>query len=391
MTLPEYKRFPKEEYVSRWQRAKKLMAQKGIDALFISEGTNFTYFSGGTKDFSFTRPTFFILPIDRDPAAIVQWFTRDRHKREMWIDDIRLYKSLTGAPVDLIIETLKELGLSNSVIGAEIGFEQRLGITLDDFNKIAKRLPAAKFVDASEVLWALRMIKSQAEIECLRTAGQITAKAYEKLFSRIGEGIKEREVLSLLEDFHKEGGGARPFGFMNSNPDNYVMNCGSGGKPSEYSLTKGNVLWIDAGCFYREYASDYSRMASIGAPSADQKKMHSLVCEITQKCIDCVKPGIEVSLIDAINSAEWRKAGKDYDQINFGGGRIGHGVGMMVAEPPHVATYDHTVLEPGMVITIEPGIVTDYGCFHVEQNILVTNKGSEILSVAPTELRIIQD
>jgi Xaa-Pro aminopeptidase len=182
LSILEYKRFPKEEYENRWKKAKQLMKDKGLDALFITDGVNYTYLSGAHRDFSYSRPTIMILPKDDEPTIIIHEFFEGAQKKETWVEDVRIYKSLLGAPVELIKEVMNEKGLAKGVIGAELGYEQRLGISYNDFEKLKKEISSAKFLDASGIIWELRMVKSRSEIERIRKACEITSKAYEKCF-----------------------------------------------------------------------------------------------------------------------------------------------------------------------------------------------------------------
>lgn len=387
MDATDYRRFPKEEYVDRCNRARKLMGEKGVDALLISEGSNYTYFSGGTRDFSHTRPTIMVLPLKGDPTVIVQWFPRECQRRETWVSDVRVYDTLLGLPHKLLIEVLSEKKLLNAKIGAELGYEQRLGFSYLDFMKLKEMAPKAEFADAADIFWGVRMIKSRAEIQRHTRACVITGLAYDKTFAQANEGMTERQIQKILFKEMMEAGGDSPWCLINSGPENYAIISGG---PTELPLRPGNILWIDGGCLHRGYGCDYCRNGVVGAASDKQKKMYDIVCAVTNKCVEAVKPGVKASDLCRLNNAEFEKYGINYDEYNFGGGRIGHGVGSMLTEPPHIAMYDDTVLKPGMIITIEPGLITDYGCFQLEQDILVTEDGYEVLSTASEELRIIK-
>ena len=161
----EYKRFPKSEYENRWERAREGMRAKGLDALFITESANYTYFSGGHGDFSFSRPTIMVLPQKGQPVLIVHDFFEHSQKRESWVDDIRTYSPFGALPVDMLKAIWEELGLNTGRIGAELGTEQRLGLPYTDFVRMTQELPGADFIDASDLFWGLRMVKSDAEVE----------------------------------------------------------------------------------------------------------------------------------------------------------------------------------------------------------------------------------
>jgi len=383
MKALDYKSFPRSEYELRWKRARKLMETEGLDALFITEPLNYHYFSGASPSFSYTRVTIIVFPREGEPVIFTHEFPEESTRRETWIKDVRIYRTLTRAPLALIKDAFNELGLASGRIGAELGFEQRLGASYNDFLRLKQELPRANFVDASYIFWELRMIKSKAEAELVRKACKITSEAYEECFGSIRQGMTEREVGKIFLEGMAKRGGSSPWCFINSGPYNYkVISAG----PTNHRLEKGNILWIDGGCIFGGYGSDFSRIAAIGQPSEKQRKMYETTLRLTEICVGEVKLGIKASEIAGICDFEAEKRGLD---LTFRAGRIGHGIGLMLTEPPHIASYDDTVLRPGMTITIEPGFVTDYGVFQSEQNILVTKDGHEILSVASTELYVI--
>ncbi len=388
----EYKRFPKEEYEARWERAKKKMAVSDLDALIVTESNNFTYLSGAHGDFSYSRPTVFILPKNGNPVSIIHDFFDPSHQRESWLEDIRPYTSIFGIPVKMIKQVFSDLGIATGRIGAELGREQRLGLPFNDFVKITKELPHAEFVDGSDELWSLRMVKSPAEIAKMRKACQIGSDAYNKAFSAIQVGMTEKEAAKTLYDATVEGGGSSVWVLTNSGPYNYES--GFLPNPSNHTLQKGNLLWFDLGCHYKGYASDFSRIAAIGEPSDDQKHLYDIVNSITIKCVEMIRPGILVSDISRFCNTEFEKAGLtdlwgkgDCSSKNSNRAqRLGHGIGMVTTEPPHVAIYDDTELKAGMVINIEPTIANQMGHFNIESDVLVTGDGFEVLSVATRDL-----
>jgi len=388
----EYKRFPKEEYEHRWERARTLMKEHALDALLITEANNFTYLSGGHGDFSFSRPTVMILPQKGQAVMIVHEFFEASQRRESWIGEIRSYSSIANTPIDLIKGAIQEIGLAGGKIGAELGREQRLGLPFNDFIELTRILPGVEFLDASDVFWGLRMVKSEAEITCMRGAGKITGSAFKRCFERVREGMTEKEAAKIMFQAAVAEGGAQVWVLCNSGPYNYESGFLS--NPGEYKLEMGNLLWLDSGCSFKGYASDFSRMAAIGKPSDNQKKMYASVDRITQTVTAAIRPGITASALSRLCNTEFEKAGL---KAIWGGGdctarqsnranRIGHGIGMATTEPPHIALFDNTVVVPGMTITIEPTVVTDYGHFNIESNVVVTGDGFEVLSQASREL-----
>ena len=388
MGSPEYMFFPLEEYKHRCAKAQELIAERNLNGLFLTEGGNFTYFSGGTRDFSFSRPHVLLIPRQGEPVAIIQRFPEWNRKREIWFNDVRVYDTMSGLPLEMAVAAMKELGMNTGQVGAELGYEQRLGISLNDFIKLQKALPETQLVDTSDMLWGIRMIKSGEEIERHRRACQITIQAYNALFPNLSEGMSEKEIVDQFLRLQTIIGGSNPWAYINSGPENY---SGGGGGPANRRIQKGNQVWIDGGCSYRSYASDFCCTGTVGLPSEKQSKMQKLIEDITRAVIKTIRPGIRTCDISAANNSEWEKRGYDYSRINWAGGRIGHGLGWgsCLTEPPHIADYDKTEIRPGMVFTIEPGINTEYGCYQTEMDIVVTEDGCEILNEMDRGLRVI--
>jgi Xaa-Pro aminopeptidase len=371
------------------------MRAEGSDALFITEASNFTYFSGGHGDFSFSRPTILVLPKEKDPVVMVHDFFGPSQHRESWVEDIRTYTSILGFPIELIKYVFRDLGINAGKIGAELGREQRLGLPYNDFIRIAKELPGADFIDASDLFWSLRMVKSTAEVEYMRKACSISSQAFKTCFKNIRPGMTEKDAAKMLYDATVEAGGTSVWTLSNSGPYNYES--GFLPTPSENVLEEGNLLWIDTGCKVNGYSSDFSRIAAIGEPSSDQRQMYEIVNGITETIGKAIRPGIKASDLSRLCNREFENAGLreiwgDGDCSSAQSNRaqrIGHGIGMATTEPPHIALFDDTELKAGMVVTMEPTVVTNYGHFNIESNVLVTEDGPEVLSTATTELVVI--
>ncbi|MHA2406794.1 MAG: M24 family metallopeptidase [Candidatus Ranarchaeia archaeon] len=385
MGKPEYMRFTEGEYRDRYKRLQEILQKKNLDALMITDGPNWTYFTGMTQDFSYTRPTIFIAPAKGDPIAFVHLFTTESRLLETWIKDVREYDPPTGVPHDMVKQAFKDLSLSSASVGAELGFEQRLGMSYLDFTKLQQTLPHVKFLDGTDVIWGMRLIKSKEEIHRMKTACDLTGKAYKKTYESLKIGMSEEEIVKIFLDTERELGMSDTWALINSHPGNYHVI--SGFSPGKHRVEKGNMVWMDGGGTYKGYWSDYSRMACIGSPSEKQKKYYQLTLDMTQASIAAIKPGN--------TAADVAKAGLDFAkkngvEITFDAGRYGHGVGSMFTEPPHINIYDKTVLKPGMTFAVEPGFVTDFGCFHIEENMVVTEDGHDYLSTYNRDLYVVK-
>ena len=155
------KDFPRDEYERRWTRARDLMDRAGFDALYVTEKNNYRYFSGhrtlqfGNK----MRPMTLLIPRDRDPILLIYGLEAGDAKEQGWIDDVRSYVDVPF-PWILIADTLKDVGLANARIGCELGPNQRMWLTFQDFEAVRAAMPSAEFVDASDVLVRCRLSKA---------------------------------------------------------------------------------------------------------------------------------------------------------------------------------------------------------------------------------------
>jgi Xaa-Pro aminopeptidase len=384
MNNPTYADFPQEEFELRWNRAQQLIRDHELDALMVTEEINFSYFTGYRPNglgsfYSKTRPLLLLLPAHGKPVVMVNEFMKGDAAKRSWVPDIRSWLKVPFS-ASYVASLLKEQGLAESKIGAELGLEQRIEMPIQEFEQLKNQCPKTKFVDASDIIWKVRMQKSELEIKKMEVASNATSKAYDRCFQDIHEGMTEKEVARVFSRYMIEEGADKPgFVIVNSGPGESDRVCGTA---TDRRLTKGDTLWIDGGSVYDGYWSDFSREGTVGAPSPKQQQLHNLICDITNQCVEAVKPNSVVSDIMSVCNRALQKAGMEPWRV----GRIGHGLGMMITEQPSVSSDDKTVLEPGYVITIEPGLMTEVGMFCVEENVLVTNTGHRVLTSASREL-----
>ncbi len=168
--------FPREEYRLRWEKAKKLMERKKLDALLITDSSNYRLLAG-MRSMTKNRPVVLLLPRNGKPVLIANTFLQSAAENQTWVEDIRTYDLPFNA--NIVVLCLRELGLSDAAIGAELD----IGCSPSFISaKLQNELPNARFVDASDVFSEMRLLKTDAEVESLRKACEITGKAYEELF-----------------------------------------------------------------------------------------------------------------------------------------------------------------------------------------------------------------
>jgi Xaa-Pro aminopeptidase len=370
------------------RRAQEAMAHSGFDALFLATGTNLCYLSGyPTVELTLARPFYLVIPARGEPALLVHIGREAEARRYAWIDDVRTYRRLSVAPIEELHAAFRERGLRGGRVGAELGREQRLGMPVAEFDRVRQELAPSRFGDAADVLWALRMIKADGDIAAISRACRITAAAYAETFTSARAGELDRPVAARLAGGMTARGGHDPWVLVASGPGNYALATGA---PHDRALESGDLLWFDAGCSVDGFWSDFSRAGVIGGPTTDQRDAQRRIVALTAKGVAMVRPGVPVAEIAAVVDEGVRDIGLPVEVATSEmAGRVGHGVGYDITEPPHVSVDDPTILEPGMVITIEPGVATPFGLFHAEEVVSVTALGRDILSRSPRDLRSI--
>jgi Xaa-Pro aminopeptidase len=270
---------PKSEYQTRLEKVRSLMEQKGLDGLLLTSGPNHYYLSGYPPEWNVpSRPSILIVPLQGDPMLIVHKGIQGVVQEFCWIPEIRSYKRRSQAPIEEIKDTFFDLGLKSGSIGAELAYEQRMDIPIQDFLELQKTLPNFKFVDAGTMLLTARSIKSPVEIKLMRQACKITGQAFEEAFSKARTGMTEEDVSRLIKIGIIKRGGADPRMWMTSGPGNYNFNAKG---PTDRVIKTGDFLWVDVSCNVNGYWSDFCRAAVVGEPSAEQKQTQQRISEIT--------------------------------------------------------------------------------------------------------------
>lgn len=368
------------DYDGRIERARERMRERDIDALLLTTGTNIDYFTGVTGMFGgndSSRPLLYVLPREGEPAIVVHEFLRTEVE-DSDIADVRVYEQLSRLPAAELSAVLEERGLDDGRIGAELGEAMTVDVPLADFRAFETEHPDIGFTDASDIIWNLRARKSDAEVALIREACDITMTAYERTFEAVEAGDSESRVQSLMSQQMLDLGGSAPWTVVTSGSGNYARLTKASG---DRTIRSGEMVWLDCGCSVGGYWSDFSRAAVVGGPSERQVETHRAIHDITQTAIAELEPGRPIDEVaricnDAIEDLEYQTTAK----TSHLAGRVGHGLGKQVTEPPSVSESDRTVLESGMVLTVEPAIATAYGTFHVEENVVVTDDGAERLT-----------
>lgn len=381
--------FETAEFAHRTARAQKMMHELKLDAMLFTTEPNVRYFTGFLTQFwqSPTRPWFVIVPADGKPIAIVPEIGASG-MAETWIDNIISWPSPQPEDdgISLVADTLNSLPSRYGRVGATLGIESQLRMPVNNYLTLT-RLVHKEFVDASLAVHELRQVKSQAEIEKIREICRITNIGFNNLPDYARVGMSEREICKQFRiDLLQAGADECPYIIAGSGPDGYdsiIMG------PTDRRIETGDVLIIDTGAVRDGYFSDFDRNWAFGHASEQTKAAYRATYEATTKGFEAARPGATTS--DLYN-AMWRVLEAN-GALGNDVGRLGHGLGMQLTERPSNTATDNTVLKPGMVMTLEPGMVYAPGKSMVhEENIVITEEGAEWLSQrAEPELIIIPE
>lgn len=386
MSAPAPQRgFGPEEFAGRAARAQSLMRRHRLDALLLTTSHNIRYLTGFDSQFweSPTRPWFVVLPAEGKPIAVVPEIGADG-MAATWIDDVRAWPA--PRPEDdgtsLLAGVLAQLPRRFGRVGAELGREMALRMPVVQLEDLRSHLPGLEFADGSPCIWQTRMIKTPAEIARIGHICAIASDAFEALPARLQIGESPREACrKLTMDMLARGADAVPFmpGVAAQGGVRQVV-CGPGDAP----MVEGDILFIDTGGLYDGYFCDFDRNFAIGRPSDAAQRANAAVWDATEAGIAFARPGVTTDEL-------WRTMAKVLEDAGSQGsnvGRMGHGLGLQLTEPPSNRPGDGTVIEAGMVLTVEPGMEYAPGCMIVhEENLEITPDGARLLTKrAPREL-----
>ncbi len=360
----------------------RILAKKNIDAMIITDGYNIHYYSGykgHTGCMFITKEKQYIL-------------TDSRYTEQVSIEapdfvcvDIKSkgYGSTLRDIIDNLV-TEKDY-LSDTTVETSrlcIGFENK-HISYNLYNAFKEKLEdVAELVHLDEEINSLRKVKSQDEIDKIAMAEAIGDKAFEHIIEFIQEGMTEKEIALELEYTMKQLG-AEGLSFDTiaaSGPDSSLPHA----TPTDRKVENGDFITLDFGCVYKGYCSDMTRTLLVGDEMESKKiNVYTTVLKAQREALKMIKPGVKCSDVDACARNIIKEAG--YGEY-FGHG-LGHSVGLFIHEEPILSSKCDDILEPGMVVTVEPGIYLpgEFGV-RIEDLVVVTEDGYLNLTSSPKEL-----
>lgn len=377
MTVP--RGFPVAEFEARTLRAQRLMAARGLTALLMCTEPEVRYFSGFLTPFwqSPTRPWFLLVPRKGKPIAVIPEIGVPL-MATTWLDDIRHWPAPRPHDdgVSLLSATLADIGAYTGTIGLPMGPETVLRMPLIDFTRLRNSLPGATFIDATDVIRTLRMVKSEAEIDKIADICRIVSDVFGAVPQMVRAGDRLCDVFTRFRiDLLRRGADDVPYLIGASEPGGYDNIIGP---PGDTPLADGDVLMMDTGAVRDGYFADFDRNFAIGSADDASRRAHATLFAATEAGLNAARPGMTCA--DLFHAMQGVISEAGYDAGNVG--RFGHGLGMQLTEWPSIMADDTTVLVPGMVLTLEPGltIAPGRGMVH-EENLVIRPDGANLLSV----------
>jgi Xaa-Pro dipeptidase len=375
--------------------------RNGLQAMVVLKPEHVRYFSG-FGGYS-TRPEYahqrrlvaMLIPIDQEPVLVVPKVERDWALSMTRLRDVQWHLEWSDPEafmdgLDALEAAIRSRGLQRARIGLELGF-----ISVRMFSYLRARFGGVEFRDAQELVEELRMIKSPAEIETMRNAGKMAVSELNAELAAIAEGVTEWEIAErgrqagveyyrkLLE--HSEGASPIVDGLQ------IITSADRSRLPhalaSSRVVRQGDSVMMDFCRFvqYQGYRVGMGRVALLRQPTATERHAFAVAIEAYQTALAMVKPGVRAGDIDVAARRVIQEAGLHKYICH----RTGRGVGLEGVELPEIRERNPMPLRAGMVFTLEPSLYMPEFVARVENTLLVTPHGSEVLTDAPIDLNVL--
>lgn len=338
-----------------------------IDGLLITNPYNRLYMTG------FTGSAGIALVSAEDAVFITDFRYTEQAAEE--ISGFRIVQH-TRTIIEEVAQQVKNMNLKN------VGFEK------DDLSyglyELYERTVEATLTPVSGLVEKLRLVKTPDELKVLQQAAKIADDAFTHILDYIRPGVTELDVSNELEFFmRKQGATSSSFSIIVASG---VRSALPHGVATNKVIEEGDFVTLDYGALYKGYISDITRTVAVGEPSEKLKEIYEVTLAAQELALQKIKPGM--TGIEADKIARDYIASKGYGDAF--GHSTGHGIGLEVHEGPNLSTKSTFVLEPNMVVTVEPGIyLPEVGGVRIEDDIIITETGNERLTFASKELFIL--
>jgi Xaa-Pro dipeptidase len=371
----------------RIDKIRAAVRDAGLDGFIISTPAN-TYYASGFRAITYSRPV--LVLVSERPSLIIPELEETHARQRSVIKDIRTYsdmslgglsgKSTLQLAIDLLIDVLRERELE----GRRVGFEPT-GFTLEGYNYLSGAWHA-RLQPVKGIVERLRMVKDDDELRLIRIGAELADVGMKVESDASVPGATEIEILAKGNSAMLIEAGRRfpelPI-TAGSRPVSGEKTVLPHSIPSGRCLVRGDVVIHGTGCIVDGYYSEDERTIFVGDPTAEQRKLFDVMLRAQQSAIDAIRPGVPCKDIDRAARSVIEGAGYGKAFIH----RTGHGIGIDIHELPFFAASDDTVLEPGMVMSVEPGIYIEHaGGFRHSDTVVVTHDGCDVLTKYPKTL-----
>lgn len=364
------------DYPQRVRKAQQRIRESNINALLVSAPADLFYLIGYRFHPS-ERMTMVVIPQESQPTIVIPQFEAARLEQAQEFLNVRPWTETQNA-----VQVLSQL-LHDAQQPATYAVSEQMWAGF--LVSMLEELPRAKFVNASQVLTPLRMIKDQDEINALDRAQQIADATFEKIcrspFAGRSELSIQRELTALRQEMGLEDcyGGIVGSGQNNSaSPHHHT---------GERIIQKGDAVVMDFGGTYFGYHADITRTVHVGAPTQKVRDVYAIVEDAHQAAFKAYRPGATCESVDRAARAVIEKTGYG----KFFTHRLGHGIGLDGHEPPYLVEGNTLKLQENMAFSDEPGIYIpgEFG-IRIEDIVAVTEKGARRFNRSTHELQIVE-
>ncbi len=354
------------DYRSRLQRFAQALEERHLDAFLVTCLPNVRYLCGFTGSSA-------VLVVSEGRAYCIT----DGRYREQARTEVR-GAAVTVAKGPLLAGAAARLKKTNA---RKVGLEGE-HVTLAQEKTLSSMLPARlRLRPVSGLVERLRAVKDAEEVKCLRAAVELASSLYPPLLKRIRPGVRESEVAGILESAARRAGASRmSFDTIVASGTRSAL---PHGVASSQVVASNGFIVLDFGVILAGYCSDMTRTVHLGRPGSWARRVYGAVLEAQQAALESVREGQEAGKVDQAARKVLAKAGLG----RYFTHSTGHGVGIEIHEAPRLARGQREPLLSGMVVTIEPGVyVPGKGGVRIEDMVLVTKRGCEVLTPTPKEL-----
>lgn len=355
----------------RLEALRKVLRRESTEGLLVTHPVNVTYLSGFGGDSTY-------LLVLRNRAVLI---SDTRYETQLQEEcpgfDLEIRDSQTTT-LALTVKVIQSLGCRELAIEAD-------SLTKASFDSLAQALPAVELISSSQWVEELRAVKDRDELAAIRRSIRINQRAFEVIRARLQGAQTEREIAYQLEHqmrcFGATQAAFKPI--VGVGPRSALPH----GLTTDRRIDSSPFVLIDWGAMVDGYASDLTRVLVTGKAPQRFRKIYQTVLEAQLRAIEAIRPGQHFKTVDAAARGHIERAGFGK---HFGHG-LGHGFGLQIHELPFVSPTREGQFKPGMVVTVEPGIyLPDFGGVRIEDMVLVTPDGCEVLSDLPKQLDAMQ-